>query len=39
MQAAGEQMSSCGATIIVIGCSGFVLVVIVFIAIAVLSSK
>ena len=36
MEAAGKQMSSCGGSIVAIGCSGFVLLVIVLVAIAIL---
>lgn len=39
LQSAGQQMSSCGGSIIKMGCAGFVVVVIVLIAIALLTSS
>jgi Domain of unknown function (DUF4352) len=39
MQDIGDQMSSCGGSIIKIGCAGFIVVVIVLIAIALLTSS
>jgi hypothetical protein len=38
MESVGRQMSSCGGSIMAIGCSGFILVVIVLISVALLSS-
>jgi hypothetical protein len=37
MQAAGKQMESCGASIMMLGCSGFLLLAVILIVIAVLS--
>jgi hypothetical protein len=38
-QAAGKQMQSCGGSLVALGCSGFVLLIIVFIVIGVLSGS